>query len=133
MVKLMSLLALLGGLGQVADTSAIHCTFERPEKSAVEVRLDPLPSLKDQPGLFYARMMFDGHPPLTATVRPISSTPGRDVMIRAVARKQTFYTIAVDAQGTAAFNMMHSTQPDAQQTYVGSCRSYEQHLTRWTP
>ncbi|MEL7344402.1 MAG: hypothetical protein AAFN59_06010 [Pseudomonadota bacterium] len=133
MVKLLSLLALLGGLGQITDTSAIQCTFERPQKAAVEVRLEPLPSLKDQPGLFYARMIFDGHPALTATVRPISTTPGRDVMIRAVARKTTYYTIAVDAHGTAAFNMMHSGQPEAQKTYTGSCRSHEAHLTRWIP
>ena len=54
-------------------------------------------------------------------------------MIRAVARKVTFYTIGLDAHGAAAFNMMHSTDPDGQQTYVGNCRSYEQHLARWIP
>ena len=133
MVKLMSLLALLGGLGQSADISAMQCTFERPDKRDVEVLLKPIPSLKDQPGLFYLRMQFDGHPSLTATVRPITTTPGRDVMIRAVARKVTFYTIAVDAHGTAAFNMMHSTSPDSQETFVGACRSHEEHLARWLP
>lgn len=133
MVKLLSLLALIGGLGQSADQSAISCRFERPARPDVVVSLEPLPSLKDQPGLFYLRMTFEGHPSLTATVRPIATTPERDVLIRAVARQATFYTIGLDAQGTAAFNMMHSTDPGGQETFVGNCRSFEQHLARWIP
>lgn len=104
----------------------IACTFTAGTVAEpVAVTLEPVPSLKDRPGLYRVMLHLGAHK-LRANAQPIATTAEADVMIRAKAGAETYYTIGLRDDGAAA---MHVAQAGAGRTLTGLC----QHQERWFP
>lgn len=124
----MALLALLTTLA-IGGGGEIACTFagETLRDPVVSVRLEPVPSLKDRPGLY--RVMFElGGARVRANAQPIDATKAADVMIRARAGAETFYTIGLRADGAAALNV---TRDGAARMLIGRCEDHEPWVRGW--
>jgi hypothetical protein len=116
----------------------IHCTFpsEDVAKRAIEVTLEPKPSLKDQPGLWRVMMEMNGRLSLKASAQPITGTFERDVLIRGVTSRKSTYIIGLRDDGTAALNMATAVTGSGEprkELRSGQCRGYETHINRWLP
>ena len=116
----------------------LACTFpaDRPDRSHLEVLVTARPSLKDLPGLYRVRMEVDGKLHISGAAQPLSSTEGRDVIVRATMDRQVYYTLGVDETGAAALNVMDTAVVDeepAEVTRVGHCRNYQPYLRTWAP
>ena len=115
----------------------IHCQFSAPPEGGktVSVVLDPMPSLKDQPGLYRVMMEIEGKMTLKAAVQPITSTDDRDVLIRAKSEQAAVVTLGMRADGVAALTMSTpgATTETRQSTRIGACNGAEHHINRWLP
>ena len=122
----MALFALLTSVA-VGGAAPIACTFrgESWQEPVVAVQLEPVPSLKDRPGL-YRVMMHLGAQKVRANAQPIDTTADQDVMIRAKAGAETYYTIGLREDGAAA---MHVAHDGSGRTLTGQCQYHE----RWFP
>ncbi len=129
-------------LGAVIETTGIGpkplaCSFPGayPGEPAIEVTLTPRPSLKDLPGLFRVEMALTGGLRLPAAAQPITSTEGQDVLVRAGRAAGVHYTLGIDLEGHAAFNMLvHGSASEASReaTRTGRCRNHERYIERWS-
>lgn len=124
----MSLFALLSSL-TITGSDGIDCTFsgETWAEPVVAVTLEPVPSLKDRPGL-YRVMMQIGTARVRGNAQPITTTAEPDVMIRAKAGAETYYTIGLRQDGIAA--MLVSQGGDAR-TLTGLCQHHETWFPGW--
>lgn len=113
----------------ITGSDGIDCAFSGKTEDApvIAVTLEPVPSLKDRPGL-YRVMLRIGTGQVRANAQPISTTDEVDVMIRAKAGAETFYTIALRQSGAAA---MFITNPETGRTFTGRCRNHEPWLANW--
>jgi hypothetical protein len=115
----------------------IHCDFPAAGNGGKPMRvvLDPLPSLKDQPGLYRVMMEIEGKLTLKAAVQPIPSTKDRDVLIRAKIPREAVVTLGMRADGAAALTMSTpgAQATKAQSTRIGACKGAEHHINRWLP
>ena len=112
----------------------ITCNFpaETPGGKAINVVLDPRPSLKDQPGLYRVFMDFDGIVSVRAAAQPISTTDERDILIRGMTHRNAMYSIGLRDDGVAAFNIQPlDTETGKKSTRLGECRGHEAHIDRW--
>ncbi|MEL7461690.1 MAG: hypothetical protein AAFX59_00495 [Pseudomonadota bacterium] len=112
----------------LAGSAPITCTMtarDTDQPLTISVSLDPVPSLKDRPGLY--RVMMDvGGTTLSANAQPMHDTAEDDVMFRAKAGTHTFYTLGLRHDGAAA---MYVARQGANVTLTGHC----QHHERWFP
>ena len=120
------------------QSGPIHCTFPARDVAAqaIEVTLDPRPSLKDQPDLWRVMMEMNGRLSLRASAQPIHTTAERDILIRGVTQKKSTYIIGLRADGTAALNMATRVAGQAdprKELREGVCRGHETHIDRWLP
>ena len=124
----MALFALLTSFA-IGGGDGIACTFagETREDPVVAVTLEPVPSLKDRPGL-YRVMMHLGEAKVRANAQPIANTSEPDVMIRAKAGTETYYTIGLREDGAAA---IHIAQNGGGMTLVGDCQHHEPWFPGW--
>ena len=113
----------------------IHCDFPAADTGGKPVRvvLDPMPSLKDRPGLYRVMMEIEGKLTLKVAVQPIPATDERAVLIRAKSPRQAIVTLGMRDDGMAALTM---TTPGAettseQSTRIGACRGADHHFNRW--
>ncbi|NNL19548.1 MAG: hypothetical protein HKP37_12480 [Boseongicola sp.] len=115
----------------------IHCEFPSvPDGGkAMSVVLDPMPSLKDQPGLYRVMMEIEGKLTLKAAVQPIHSTDERDVLIHAKSPRSAVVTLGMRDDGAAALTLSTpgESSAEAQSTRIGACKGAEQHINRWLP
>ncbi len=129
-------------LGAVIETAGIGpkplaCSFPGayPGERAIEVTLTPRPSLKDLPGLFRVEMALNGGLRLPAAAQPITTTEGRDVLVRAGQTAGIHYTLGIDLEGHAALNMLVDGAPgeaSREATRTGHCRNHESYIERWS-
>ena len=117
--------------------TGIHCEFPAAETNgkAMRVVLDPMPSLKDQPGLYRVMMEIEGKMTLKAAVQPIQSTAERDVIVMAKSTKSAVVTLGMREDGAAAMTMRLAGQQTAetQSTRIGACFGAEHHINLWLP
>lgn len=113
----------------------IRCEFPAADTGGKPVRvvLDPMPSLKDQPGLYRVMMEIEGKLTLKAAVQPIPSTDERAVLVRAKSPAKAIVTLGMRDDGTAALTMTApgATSPAEQTTRIGACRGADHHFNRW--
>lgn len=100
----------------------------------MSVHVSPTKGLALEDGLHAVEMVLNDAITLPASAGAITTTPGRDVMIRGRTDDAVFFTIGVDDAGYAALNMLWAT-PDtetpSQRTWTGHCQNYERHLRHW--
>lgn len=123
----MALFALLTAFS-VSGDAPISCAMtarDTDQPLSIAVSLDPVPSLKDRPGL-YRVMMHVGDTKLTANAQPMTDTAEDDVMFRAKAEAGTSYTLGLRRDGAAA---MYVARQGASVTLTGQCQRHE----RWFP
>lgn len=108
----------------------IHCDFPSPIEGGKNLRvlLDPMPSLKDQPGLYRVILRVEGNTPLKAAAQPVNSTPDRDVVIRAKTAPETTLSLGMRDDGTAALTLTNTAT-----TRIGACTGLTPHINRWLP
>lgn len=114
----------------------VACSFPAIEGDAtsIEVVMHPRPSLKDLPGLYRVEMAVNGQLRLPAAAQPITTTPGRDILVRGVMDASVFYTVGFDSNGAAALNVMWAETgegPPREITRTGSCTNYERVIDKW--
>src|SRR6056297_2488767 len=125
----MALFAMLTGFALGAEPD-IACTFkgDAADDPVVSVKLLPVPSLKDRPGLHRVMMQVD-EAKVPANARPMPTTDETDVMIRASSRSNTVFTIGLRADGVAA---IHVSRDDAKLTLHGRCEEHEAWFPIWS-
>ncbi|MEO1238145.1 MAG: hypothetical protein AAFW64_00500 [Pseudomonadota bacterium] len=125
----MALFALLTAFTVSGDTP-ISCSMTAIDTDTpltIAVTLDPVPSLKDRPGL-YRVMMGIGDNKLTANAQPMTETVEDDVMFRAKAGNNAVYTLGLRRDGAAA---MYVVQQGANVTLTGQCQRHERWFHGW--
>ncbi|MDJ1008109.1 MAG: hypothetical protein QNJ13_09835 [Paracoccaceae bacterium] len=124
----MALFALLTSFA-MAGGDGIACTFSGDDRAdpVLTVTLEPVPSLKDRPGLYRVMMVVEGAK-VRANAQPIAATVEPDVMIRAKAGAETYYTIGLREDGAAALHVAHS---GAGRTLTGRCQRHEPWFPGW--
>ena len=131
----MNLLILLAFSGTILEEStSIQCDFpgEHTAERTIQVRLEPRPSLKDQPELFRVIMEMNGVISLRGTAQPIRATKERDVMIRGLRGTDASYTLGLREDGQAAIHVRTARDgDDGALTRTGACEGYEAHIERW--
>lgn len=123
----MALFAILTAFS-ISGDAPISCTMtarDLDEPLTIAVTLDPVPSLKDKPGL-YRVMMGIGETKLTANAQPMTDTAEEDILFQAKAGSETLYTLGLRRDGAAA---MYVAQKGANVTLTGRCQRHE----RWFP
>lgn len=120
----------------LGDGGPIHCDFPSTDGAPplIYVKLEPRPSLKDQPGLFRVAMTLNGQGPLRASAKPIATTQDRDVLIQGRTKRLHTYSLGLRDDGKAALNISKpSASPDEviKTTRVGNCLGHRPHLERW--
>lgn len=123
----MALFAMLTAFTIGAD-DAIACTLrarDTDQPMVLAVTLEPVPSLKDRPGLYRVMVEVEGTT-LRGNAQPMAQTAEDDVMIRAKSGDETFYTLGLRRDGAAA---MYVSQTGASLTLTGWCQRHE----RWFP
>lgn len=108
---------------------AISCTFagETPAEPVLAVTMEPVPSLKDRPGL-YRVILSLGDGSVRGNAQPIASQESDAVMIRAKNGASSYYTIGLRRDGMAA---MHVSEGDARVTLTGRCQHHEPWVAGW--
>ena len=115
----------------------LACTFPAPDRAseAIRLRVEALPSLTDSSSKFRVRLHLDEVSQYRGLAGPIDRTDARDVLIRAEALDQTFYTIGVRDDGKAALNLLRvvkrDAQPVRQETRAGSCSDFGPYIDTW--
>lgn len=125
----MALFAILTAFS-ISGDAPISCTMtarDSAEPLTIAVTLDPVPSLKDRPGL-YRVMMGVGQTTLTANAQPMHDTTEDDVMFRAKADEGTSYTLGLRRDGAAA---MYVARQGAHVTLTGHCQRHERWFHGW--
>jgi hypothetical protein len=115
----------------------LACTFpapspdERPISLAVEAR----PSLMDRVDQFRVSVHLADEGEFGGLAQPIDRTDARDVLIRARASDETFYTIGLRDDGLAALNLLkvrtEAEQSRMVETRKGACRDFKRVLDTW--
>ena len=125
----MALFALLTAFSMSGD-APISCAMtarDTDQPITISVTLEPVPSLKDRPGL-YRVMMGIGDTKLTANAQPMTDTTEDDVMFRAKAGSETSYTLGLRRDGAAA---MYVARQGANVTLTGHCQRHERWFHGW--
>jgi len=124
----MALFALLTGFA-LGGEPEIACTFkgDTMDEPVVSVTLEPVPSLKDRPGLHRVMMKVDDAK-VRANAQPIDATVETDVMIRARTRSDTLLTIGLREDGVAA---IHVVGGETELTLHGRCEQHEEWFPLW--
>ncbi len=113
----------------------IRCEFPAADTGGKPVRvvLDPMPSLKDQPGLYRVMMEIEGKLTLKAAAQPMHAIDERAVLIRAKSPRQATVTLGMRDDGMAALTMSApgAETPGEQSTRIGACRGADYYFNRW--
>lgn len=118
------------------EDAPIECRFPGTDaaEKTIRILLEPKPSLKDQPGLYRVIMEMNERVSLRASARPISSTSERDILLHAVTRKKSVYSLGLRDDGRAALNI-RKPDPDGgeadKSTRMGHCSNFKEHMDRW--
>lgn len=114
----------------------LACTFPAPSPAdaAISLEVEARPSLMDRDGQFYVLVHLGDERRVGGLAQPIDRTTDRDVLIRAQASEELFYTIGLRDDGLAALNLLRiRPTPDAErvETRSGECRDYQKVLDTW--
>ena len=124
----MALFAMLTALVAGGDPITCTMTARDPEhKLVLPVTLDPVPSLKDQPGVYRVMMDIRGTK-LRGNAQPMTDTAEDDVMFRAKAPNDATYTLGLRHDGAAA---MYVSLNGTSMTLTGWCQRHEQWFRGW--
>ena len=120
----------------VPGPKLLACTFPAadPGQNPIGVRVEAMPSLKDRTDRYRIRIYLDDESEFRGLAQPIDKTDDRDVLIRARAAGQLFYTIGLRDDGKAALNLLEvrpQKTPERQETRAGTCRDFEGYLDSW--
>ena len=135
MCYMLETIALVAMLQSVQNqTEGIHCLFPADDGGGktLQVVLDPMPSLKDQPGLYRVFMEIEGQVTLKAAAQPIATTEDRDVLFLARHGQDSVFTLGVQENGQAALSQ-RTSQTSKAKTRLGVCAGAAQHINRWLP
>ena len=118
------------------DPAQLACSFpgRGPAETTISLRVEALPlQVTDRP-LFRVRMHLPRLGAFKGLAQPIDMTEERDVMIRAEASDQTFYTIGLRDDGRAALNLLRvadGPEPIRHETRPGTCRDHRRLIDTW--
>ncbi len=131
MLELMLVVTMLEG-AQI-EATGIECRFPQmsEEHRVIHLKLDPMPSLKDQPGLYRVMMNLNGKMKMKAQAQPIETTGHRDVLVLARSKSETIYTLGMRDDGSAALTMRRNDE--VAPARIGSCRGHEALMNAWVP
>ena len=117
-----------------SQTDGINCLFPATEGEgkSLQVVLDPMPSLKDQPGLYRVFMEIEGQVTLKAAAQPIATTEDRDILFLARHGQTSVFTLGVQENGQAALSQ-RTNQSSKAKTRTGICDGASHHIHRWLP
>lgn len=129
-------LILTGFIEVFAGSDDIVCTFPgaQPSDHVMQVRMTPVPSLNDRPGLFRVVMRVDADTQLGARAQPIGISDGGDVLIRGLSERRKYYSVGLRSDGLAALTVAQkipAAAPEEETVRVGSCENYERVFGRW--
>ena len=115
----------------------LACTFPAPtdETQPISLAVEARPSLMDRVDRFRVMVQidFDAENAVAGLAQPIERTDDRDVLIRARAADETYYTIGLRDDGLAALNLLRTVGDEAEhlETREGACRDYKAVLDDW--
>ena len=118
----------------------LACTFPAPspDESAISLEVEARPSLMDRTDPFYGLVHLENESRVGGLAQPIERTDDRDVLIRAQASDEMFYTIGLRDDGLAALNLLRiNAEGDAErsaervETRSGACSDYQRFLDTW--
>lgn len=114
----------------------LACTFPAPSPSdaTISLEVEARPSLMDRDDQFYVLVHLGDERRVGGLAQPIDRTDDRDVLIRAQASEELFYTIGLRDDGLAALNLLRiRPTPDSErvETRSGACRDYQRVLDTW--
>ncbi|MEM6634933.1 MAG: hypothetical protein AAF667_03480 [Pseudomonadota bacterium] len=122
------LLAAFGAVEAAPAPYPVECSFPQEQHGRAELRLEliPRPTGLEAGGPFPIEMRLQGTDAFTAVAQPITTTPGRDIMVRARVGSDTFLTVGLQEDGAAAFNVFKPKEdPPQQTTLTGSCTNMQ--------
>ncbi len=112
--------------------SGFRCNFPAvdADQKVITLTLKDRPSLKDQPGLYRVELKMNGSEKFLATAQPITTTEERDALVLVRMNTKAVLTVGFRDDGKAAMSLRKNATGEAV-TRVGSCRGFEQPLSRW--
>ena len=117
----------------------VACTFPAPTpgEHAISLAVEARPSLLDRADRFRVRVHIDhdsAHE-VGGLVQPIDRTEERDVLIRARAANETYYTVGLRDDGLAALNLLRTSDGEQEaerlETRRGACQDFKAALDSW--
>ncbi len=124
----MALFAILTAV--VVGGDPITCTMSTQDTEqpfVIPVTLDPVPSLKDQAGVYRVMMEVRGRK-FRGDAQAMIDTAEDDVMFRAVDRNNASYTLGLRRDGAAA---MYVSLNGTSMTLTGWCQRHEHWFHGW--
>lgn len=114
----------------------LACTFPAPtpEETPISIEVEERPSLMDRRDQFRVLVHLENERRVGGLAQPIERTVDRDVLIRAQASNDIFYTIGLREDGLAALNLLRITSERATErleTRSGACRDHQHVLDTW--
>ncbi len=115
----------------------LACTFPAPKEGVppISLAVEARPSLMDRADRFRVRVQLDDNAgnSVAGLAQPIERTADRDVLIRAQAPDETYYTIGLRDDGLAALNLLRTVGEEAEhlETREGACRDFKRVLDAW--
>lgn len=115
----------------------LACTFPAPTDAAqpISLAVEARPSLMDRVDRFRVSVQIDkdAENAVAGLAQPIERTADRDILIRAQASDETYYTIGLRDDGLAALNLLRTIGNEAEhlETREGACRDYKRVLDAW--